>query len=124
MAATLHDNVLDAALNYIKTNVENLYICSQQPTTFAQAATTYAVGVKAAPTFTGPVDDTSGRKVTVSAITDGSVTATGTAAWVALTDDSASLLLAAQALQASQAVTSGNTFTLTAFKIAIPDPVA
>ncbi len=124
MAATLHDNVLDAALNYIKNSTENLYICSQQPTTFLEASSTYAVGVEAAPTFTGPEDDTSGRKVTVNAITDGEVTVTGTAAWVALTDDSATLLLATQQLQASQAVTDGNTFTLTAFKIAIPDPIA
>jgi hypothetical protein len=124
MAAYIHDDVLDAALNYIKTNCENLYICKTgQPTTFAEASSTYAVGVKATPTFTGPANDTSGRKVTIDAITDGTVTGSGTAGWIALTDDSASKLLAAYELNATQIVTSGNVFTLTAFKIGLPDPV-
>lgn len=124
MAATLHDDVLDGALNVIKNNTENLYICSAQPTTFAEASSTYKLGVKAAPGFTGPADHTSGRKLTIDAITDGTVSGTGTATWFALTDDSASKLLAAQALNASQAVTSGNVFTLTAAIISIPDPTA
>jgi hypothetical protein len=124
MAATLHDDVFDAALNVVKNNTENLYICSSMPTTFAEASSTYKLGVKATPSFTGPADHTSGRKVTVDAITDGTVSGTGTAGYFALTDDSASKLLAAQALNATQAVTSGNTFTLTAAIIAIPDPTA
>ena len=124
MAAYIHDDALDAALNYIKTNTENLYICkTAQPTTFTEASSTYAVGVKAAPTFTGPANDTSGRKVTIDAITNGTVTGSGTAGWIALTDDSASKLLAAYELNATQVVTSGNVFTLTAFKIGLPDPV-
>ena len=123
MTAFIDDTALDAALNIIKNNTENLYICgTAQPTTFTQASSTYKLGVKATPTFTGPADDTSGRKITISAITDGTVSATGTAGWLALTDDSASLLLAAYELTATQAVTSGNTFSLTAFKINLPDP--
>lgn len=125
MAAYLNDAVLDAALSYIDTNTENLYICSAEPTTFAEASSTYALGVKATPGIGSPTNgDSTGRKVVVSAITDGSVTGTDTATWVALTDDSASLLLAAQELSSSQAVTSGNTFTLTEFDITIPDPTA
>lgn len=123
MAATIGNEVFDAALSYISANTEKLYICSQQPTTFAEASSTYALG-SATPSFTGPADDTSGRKLTVDAISNGSVSATGTAAWIALTDDSGSLLLVAQALNASQAVTSGNTFTLTAFDINLQDPTA
>ena len=81
------------------------------------------LALKAAPTITGPANgDVSGRKITISAITDGSVSANGTAAWVALTDDSGSLLLAAQALNSTQVVSSGNEFTLTAFDIEYPDP--
>ena len=125
MAATLHNDVFDNGLNGgLKAVVENLYICSAQPTTFAEASSTYALGVKATPAMTGPADHTSGRKVTVDAITDGSVTGSDTATWFALTDDSESKLLAAQELNAGQAVTSGNTFTLTACIIAIPDPTA
>jgi hypothetical protein len=124
MAATLHDDVFDGALNIVKNNTENLYICSTMPTTFAEASSTYKLGVKATPAFTGPADDTSGRKLTITAITDGTVSATGTAGFFALTDDSASKLLVAQALNATQSVTSGNPFTLTIQKVAIPDPTA
>lgn len=49
MAAIVHDDVLDAALNTIKTNTENLYICSTQPATFAEASSTYKLGAKATP---------------------------------------------------------------------------
>jgi hypothetical protein len=122
MAAFINDTVLDQALAYIDNNCENLYICSAQPKTFAEASSTYKLGVKATPSIGTPENGTTGRKIVVAAITDGTVTATDTATWVALTDDSASLLLCAQALNAGQAVTSGNTFTLTKFDITIPDP--
>jgi hypothetical protein len=126
MAAFISDAVLDAALNLIKNNTENLYITDDTaaPTTFTLASSTYKCGVKATPAFTGPADHTSGRKVTVSAITDGTISATATAKYFALTDDSESLLLCYQELDSTQGVTSGNTFTLTAIIIAIPDPTA
>lgn len=124
MAALLHDDVFDNGLNAIKNNTENLYILKgAQPTSFAEATGANKVGTKASPAFTGPADDTSGRKLTVNAITDGSVSADGTAGWWALCDDSASKMLASGELNATQVVTNGNTFTLTAFKINIPDPV-
>jgi hypothetical protein len=118
----LSDAVLDAALQYIETNTTVLYIChTAEPTTYAQASSTYACGTKATPTFTGPTaGDTSGRKTTVDAITDGEVTATETAAYWALC--SADALIVTGSLSASQAVTDGNTFTLTAITITIPDP--
>lgn len=125
MAAYIHTDAHDAALNVIKNNTENLYICSAQPTTFAEASSTYKLGTKASPTIGSPeAGDVSGRKITVSAISDGAVSANGTATWVALTDDSASKLIAAQALNASQSVSNGNEFTLTAFDIEWPDPTA
>jgi hypothetical protein len=123
MADYLHDDVFDSGLSVLDTLVENLYICSTLPTTFAEASSTYKLGVKATPTVSAPADRSGGgREVTISAITDGSVTATGTAGFYALTDDSASKLLAQGDLASTQAVTSGNTFTLTSFKIGIPDP--
>lgn len=125
MAAYIHTDAHDAALNVIKNNTENLYICSAQPTTFAEASSTYKLGTKASPTIGSPeAGDVSGRKIVVSAISDGAVSATGEATWVALTDDSASKLLAAQALNASQQVTASNEFTLTAFDIEWPNPTA
>lgn len=124
MADYLHDDIFDTGLSQLTTVVENLYICSQQPTTFTEASSTYALGSKASPTITGPTDGGAGggRQVTVSAISDGSVTADGTATHFALTDDSLSKLLVAANLASSQAVTNGNPFTLTAINIQIPDP--
>ena len=129
MAATIDssvfDNGLDAGLKGIAdaTNVD-LHICSTQPTTYTEAITTYTLGNKVDIAMTGPAaGDTSGRKVTASAITGGSVTASGTATSFALVDTNTSTLLVAQTLSASQAVTSGNTFTLTAFDVEINDPV-
>jgi len=60
--------------------------------------------------------------VTIAAITDGAVTATGTATHYAIVDTVNSRLLATGSLSASQAVTNGNTFTLTSTTIGIPDP--
>jgi hypothetical protein len=121
--AFLHDDILDQALSYISTNTENLYVTSQEATTFTEASSTYKVGTKATPSFTGPAIGDGGagsRKITVDAITDGTVDATGTANSVALTDDSATKLLATVTLTANQSVTNGNTFTLNAWDIEIP----
>ena len=121
--AYIDDFVLDAAVSVFSADTENLYITSQEALTYTDAQTTYKLGTKATPGFTGPADgDASGRKITINAITDGTVDATGTASHWALTDNSATRLLAAGALASSQDVTSGNTFTLTAFDIEFPDP--
>jgi len=123
MPDTLHDDIYDNGLAQLTTIVENLYICSTQPTTFAEASSTYKLGTKASPTITGPTPKGGGgREVTVSAISDGTVDTSGTAAWFALTDDSASKLLATGNLASSQSVTSGNPFTLTSLTIGIPAP--
>lgn len=123
MADYLHDDVFDSGLSVLDTLVENLYICYTQPTTFTEASSTYALGVKATPTIGAPSDRTGGgRKVTVSAITDGTVSADGTAAFYGLTDDSTTKLLAAGHLSANQVVSNGNTFTLATFDVGIPDP--
>ena len=123
MAAILHDRVYDNGLTVLDTEADKLYIDSTQATTYTEAITTYALGVKNTPTVSAPADRTGGgREVTVSAITDGSVTGTGTAGFFALVDSANTRLLAAGPLSATQSVTSGNTFTLTSFKIGIPDP--
>ena len=121
--ASLSNNVFDSGLNYLDTNASHVYICSQEPTTYTEAITTYALGNKATPTIAAPADRTGGgRQVTVSAITDGSVTADGTATHYGIVYAGGAELLAAGALSASQVVTNGNTFTLTEFEVGIPDP--
>ena len=64
----------------------------------------------------------SGRAANVAQITDGSVSANGTASHWALIDVTNSRLLAASTLSATQVVTNGNTFTLPAFNaVTFPD---
>jgi len=122
MTAYLHDDALDNGLQEIKDNVTKLHILSQAVTVFGDVAT-YSLGYKDSPTLSNPQDgDTSGRKITVSAITDGTVDGTGTATHYALV--SADTLYVCQELSSSQGVTSGNTFSLEAFDIEYPDPAA
>lgn len=120
----LNDTVLDDGLQYLTDNGGRLDICSQEPSTYTEATSTYTLGNKTSPTVGSPTNgDSNGRKVVISAITDGSVTGTGTATHWALTKTTATTaLLAAQSLSSSQAVTNGNPFTTTAIDITIPDP--
>lgn len=117
----INDEVFDQGLDYADTNGTRIDICSQEPVSYAEATSTYTLGNKAG-LNTGATQNgaTDGRRVIVPAITDGSVTSSGTATHWALTDASA-VLIATGALSASQAVTSGNTFTLTAISITIRD---
>ena len=119
--ACINDEVFDQGLDYADTNGTRIDICSQEPTTYAEATSTYTLGNKTGlntgATEAGAVD---GRRVQVPAITDGSVTGTATATHWALTDGSA-ILVATGALTTGQAVTSGNTFTLDAISIGIRD---
>jgi len=118
------DYIFDLALAELDTNATHLYICSQEPTTFTEATSTYALGVKTSLNIGAPADrGGGGRKVTVASITDGSVTGTATATHWAITKTTGSTLMATGSLSAGQAVTNGNTFTLAAFDIGIPDAV-
>lgn len=118
----LGDSIFDSGLGHFAANSEKLHICSAEPANYA-GVSGVSLGEKSSPTVSSPADRSGGgREVTVSAISDGSVTGTGTATHWAIVDDTGTELLAAGVLSASQGVTSGNTFTLTAFTIGIPDP--
>jgi hypothetical protein len=121
--ATLDNRVFDNGLTVLDTEANKVLITSQEATTYTQANSTYALGNSASLSIGAPADRSGGgREVTVAAITDGSVTGTGTATHFALVDTSNTRLLATGSLSASQSVTSGNTFTLASFDIGIPDP--
>ena len=121
--AQIGDRVFDFGLDVLDTEATALHICSQEPTTYTEAATTYTLGNKTTYSSGSPGDrGGGGREVTFPAITDGSVTGTNTATHFAVVDVSNTRLLVVQALSSSQAVTSGNTFTLTSFTVGHPDP--
>ena len=121
--AFLIDTVFDSGLSYADTNGTQIDITSSEATTYAEATTTFTLGNDTVNTGAPQAGDVDGRKVVVPAITAGSVTGTGTAAFWALTDGT-SILVAAGPLTATQAVTSGNTFTLDAIDITIRDASA
>lgn len=118
--AFIADTVFDNGLTVVGTNGTRLDICSAEPTSYAQATSTLTLGNDTVNTGSPQNGVTDGRRVIVPAISAGAVTGTGTAAFWALTDGS-SVLYATGALSASQAVTTGNTFSLDAVSITIRD---
>jgi hypothetical protein len=121
--ASISDYVLDSALAKFDTEANRIDITSQEATTYTAATNTYTLGNKTSVSIGAPADRSGGgREVTVSAITDGSVSGTGTATHYAIVDTTNTRLLGTGSLSSSQAVTSGNTFSLASFKIGIPDP--
>ena len=121
--ATVADRVLDNGLQVLDLEANAVHITSQQATTYAEATSTYTLGHTTSISISAPPDSTGGgRQVTLTAVTGASVTASGTATHYAIVDTSNSRLLVTSALTASQSVTSGNTFSLEALDVGIPDP--
>jgi hypothetical protein len=122
--ALLDNRVFDNGLTVLDTEANAIYVTSQQAVSYVDATSTSALGNSTSLSIGAPQDRAGGgREVVVTAITDGSVTGTGTATHYAIVDTINSRLLAAGILSASQAVTTGNTFTLSSVSIGIPDPV-
>ena len=121
MAARVADSVIDNGLASLKSAARYVWIDTTEPTTYAEASSTYAKGSKdltAGGVFPGAIAaGSNGRKLTTAAISDGAVSGDGTVAFWAITDGSA--LLANGGLSAGQAVTTGNTFSLAAFDITV-----
>jgi hypothetical protein len=121
--ATVADRVLDNGLTVLDTEASRVDITSQEATTYAEATSTHTLGNTTSISISAPADRTGGgRKVTLSAVSGASVTGTGTATHYAITDVSNTRLLVTGSLTASQSVTSGNTFSLDALDVGIPDP--
>jgi hypothetical protein len=121
--ASLADRVFDNGLTVLDTEANRIDITSQESTTYTEATSTHTLGNSTSLSIASPTDRSGGgREVVVAAISDGSVSGTGTATHYAIVDTSNSRLLATGSLSASQSVTSGNTFSLASFTIGIPDP--
>ena len=118
----LHPNVYDQGLAWLVAQAARIDICSAEPATYAKATTDadISLGNKTGITVGAPATDGgNGRKVTVPAVADGTVTETGTATHWAITDG-AGVLIASGALAAGQVVTDGNTWSSAAFDITMP----
>jgi len=123
MGKSVHNDVLDAALNIIKNNGTRLCVCSTAPTTYAEATSTYKLAIKtiADTDYTGPEDDTSGRKLAVNAASGLTVDASDDAEHIAICDSANEKLLYVTTCTL-QALTSGNTVNVPAWDISISDP--
>mgnify|MGYP003109677265 CR=1 FL=1 len=121
--ASIADRVLDNGLTILDTEANRVDITSQEATTYAEATSTYTLGNQTSISISAPADRSGGgRKVTMAASSGGTVTGTGTATHYAIVDTGNSRLLVTGSLTASQSVTSGNTFSLEALDVGIPDP--
>ena len=121
--ATIADRVFDNGLTVLDTEANKIVVTSQEATSYTEANATYALGNSTSLSIGAPADRSGGgREVTAAAITDGSITGTGTVTHYAIIDTNNSRLLVTGSLSASQSVTSGNTFSLASFTVGIPDP--
>jgi hypothetical protein len=114
MGKLVIDASMDAALNYISSNANQVHACATQPTTRTEAVTTnnLASGSITSGDFTLANGDTSGRKQTLGAQSALSITSTGSGDHIAIT--SATELLAVTTCTA-QTLTSGGTVDIAAF---------
>lgn len=126
MARSAHDDVLDALGDYIIANCTRITLCSDQPTTFAEANATFALADVTVDSgdFSQANGDVSGRKTTVAAQTAVEVDATGEADHVALLDVANSKLLYVTVIDTPQMLTDGNDVDIAAFDIEVRDPAA
>ena len=140
MGKNVHDNVLDAALNYLKNNGNRLVVLTAEPTgasAYTNAQTNadssgyrLAEATISASDFTGPADgDTSGRKITVNAQSSMSingVASTGSATHVAIVQYHASSASSQNVLYTTtcttQTLTGGNKVNTPAWVIELRDP--
>jgi len=123
MAKVIPDAILDLMLD--QSVGDQVSVCSAEPTTYAEAITTYMLAIKigmvVGTEYTKANGDTSGRKNTLAAQTGVSITNTGTATHVAITNLSGTLLKRVTTCT-SQALTSGGTVDIGAHKHELADP--
>lgn len=120
MAKYTHPDVLDGALDVIRNNCNQITICSQQPTTRAEAVSTYALGSVSANSgdFTKGNGTVSGRKLTVAAKSF-NITTNGNMTHIALVDGTRLLHVTTCSITA---VVSGQVITVPAWEAEFSSP--
>ena len=123
MSKWAHDDVLRNGLEHVKNNADGYYACSQQPTTYTEATSTYAL----ATTNVSSVDFTwssaaSGEQLTCASKSGISINDDGGLTHVALVDSANSKLLIANTTS-SQQLYAGNQLNLPSWNMTSKDPV-
>lgn len=121
MAKNIHNDVLDAGLNEIINNANQLALCSQEPTTRNEALVTYRLASTAIVPGNFTLQDGvgGGRRATVDAFNDILIAATGTGTHIALVDDTRLLFTTTCD---SQLVTQNNLLDLPTWDVEFSDP--
>lgn len=122
----LNDNTLDNGLAALKAAADRIFINSSEPATYTAASSTSKLGTKsfsAGNVFPNAIaaGSPSGRKLTSAAITDGVVDAGGLASHYSVCTTGSTRLEVANSLSASQQVYIGNTWSLAAFDVRLPN---
>lgn len=118
MAKFANTSVLDALLDKVGTATQ-LLVTSSQPATRAAALTAALATADLSGAFSKSAGSPSGRKTTVAQQANVPVTATGSANHVCLIDGTDVLYVTTVT---AQTLTSGNTVTIPAWTITIPNP--
>lgn len=122
MAKSLSDAVLDGTLDLCVG--DQISACSAEPTTFAEATTTFKLAISTSVPggdFVKADGDVSGRKTTVAEQSTVTIDSTGTATHVAITN-LAGTLLKVVTTTVSQLLTASGTVDIGTFKIENADP--
>lgn len=125
MAKWANDAIMDAGLQVVRGAANVITVCSAQPTTYAEATSTYKLAdgsLTVNSSYTLANGDTSGRKITVNGLQSMVIDSSGTATHLALCDSATSTLLYVTTIT-SQALTAGGTVDIPAWDIEIGDPV-
>lgn len=116
--AYLHPDVYDKGLEEIQNGADVFHLCNAEPTTYAEATSTYTVGNKTLPALSAPmVDPAGGRKIQLPTLSNCDATANDDGTHWALVDTATSRLLAAGSLNALITVVSGGQFHIATWKI-------
>lgn len=114
------DAYFDLAIAGIVSAGTALSLCSQEPTTYAEATTTYELGIDTSVSCGAAANGATNGRRTIVPSADVVANASGTATHWALHNNS-NTLVATGALASSVAMTNGLTYTTASFSITFPD---
>lgn len=117
------DELLDGGVNAMQARPTHVYLCSQEPATYAEATATYAKGNKAITMGAVGNGTPNGRATTMPGFLDGTVTSAGSATHYAFVHAGSSTLLVAAELVDPVTLTMGVPFPLAAITLRTPDAV-